>query len=50
LKKNEGSITFEENGSSRKVGKSTLNIDNGRDNEEKVMCVEKFKHNLLSVI
>jgi hypothetical protein len=50
LKKNEGSVTFGDNGRSKIVGKGTLSLDNGRDKVEKVMCVENLKHNLLSVI
>jgi len=44
LKKNQGSVTFGDNGISKIVGKGTLNIDNGREKVEKVLCVEKFKH------
>jgi hypothetical protein len=49
LKKNEGGDTFGDNGRSKIVGKGTLNIENGRAKFEKVLCVEKLKHNLLSV-
>jgi hypothetical protein len=49
LKKNEGSVTFGDNGSSKIVRKVTLNLYNGRDKVEKVLCVEKLKHNLLNV-
>jgi hypothetical protein len=49
LKRNEGNFTFVDNGNSKIVGKGTLNIDNGKDKVEKVICVENLKHNLLSV-
>jgi len=49
LKKNEGSATFEDNGSSTIIGKGTLSIENGRAKVEKNPCIEKLKHNLLSV-
>lgn len=38
LKKNEGSVTFGDNGRSKLIGKNTLNLDNGRANVEKVLC------------
>jgi hypothetical protein len=31
LKKNEGIVTFRDNGNSRIVGKGTLSLENGRD-------------------
>jgi hypothetical protein len=49
LKKNEDSVTFGDNDSSKIVGKCNLSLDNGRDKVEKVMCVEYLKHNILSV-
>jgi hypothetical protein len=49
LKKNEGRLTFGDNGSSKIVGKGTLSFDNGRAKVEKVLCVENLNHNLLSV-
>jgi predicted RNase H-related nuclease YkuK (DUF458 family) len=49
LKKNEGSVTFGDNGSSKIVGKGTLNLDNVRAKVEKVLCVEYLKNNILSV-
>jgi hypothetical protein len=49
LKKNEGNVTFGDNGTSKIVGKGTLSLDNGRDKVEKVLCVEDLKHNILSV-
>jgi len=50
LKKNEGSVTFGDNGSSKIVGKDTLSLDNEKAKVEKVMCVENLKHNILNVI
>jgi hypothetical protein len=49
LKKNEGNVTFKDNGSSKIIGKGTLNLDNGNANVEKVICVKKLKHNILVI-
>jgi len=49
LKKNEGNVTFGDNGRSKIVGKGILNLDNKKDKIEKVMCVEYIKHNILDV-
>jgi hypothetical protein len=49
LKKNEGNITFGDNGRSKIVGKGTLNLENGKNKIEKTTCVEYLKHNILSV-
>jgi hypothetical protein len=49
LKKNEGSVTFGDNETSKIVGKLTLSLDNGSAKVENVLCVEDLKHNLLSV-
>jgi hypothetical protein len=40
LKKNEGNVTFRDNGSSKIVGKGTLSIDNGKSKVEKALCVK----------
>jgi hypothetical protein len=49
LKKNEGNVTFGDNGRSKIVEKVSLVINNGRYKVEKVLCVKNLKHNLLSV-
>jgi len=49
LKKNEGNVTFGDNGRSKIIWKGTLSLDNGWDKVEKVLCVENLKHNILSV-
>ena len=49
MKKNEGSVTFGDNGTSKIVGKGTLSLDNGSHKVENVQCVEELKQNLLNV-
>jgi hypothetical protein len=49
LKKNESSVTFGNNGTSKIVGKGTLSLDNGRNKTETILCIEDLKYNLLIV-
>jgi len=49
LIKNDGSVTYGDNGSSKIIGKGTLSLENGVAKVENVLCVKDLKHNLLSV-
>jgi hypothetical protein len=49
LNKNEGNVTFGDNGSSKIVGKGILSLDNRKSKVGMVLCVENMKHNLLIV-
>jgi hypothetical protein len=49
-KERHGSVSFENDDSTKIIGKGTIKIGNKNTKVENVLLVENMKHNLLSVI